>query len=202
MAGVAVALALLLAGCGTDQPTGPVISAPDNAGYHGTYLGEKPFPVADVPLTGTDGKPYSVATAPAPLKVVFFGYTKCPDVCQIVMSTVAQALTKLDKADRKKVEIVFVTTDPARDTEKVLRTYLDRFGDGLVGLTGSMADIVRLGDSFKVSIQDGQKLPSGGYEVDHSTYTYGVVGDGAEVIWNTTTSPAEMSADLTKLLQS
>jgi len=204
LAAVALAVAVLgTAACGADRPAGPAISvAGDNGGYHGTYLDTSPFTVADVPLTGTDGEPYSIATAEAPLKIVFFGYTKCPDICQVVMSTVAQAVTKLDDADRKKVEVVFVTTDPARDTEKVLGEYLDRFGDDLVGLTGSMDDIVALGDSFKVSIEDGRKLPSGGYEVDHSTYTYGVVGDGAEVIWDSTTSPAEMSADMIKLLKS
>lgn len=201
---MALAVAVLgTAACGADEPAGPAISvAGDNGGYHGTYLDESPFKVADVPLTGTDGEPYSIATAKAPLKIVFFGYTKCPDICQVVMSTVAQAVTKLDDADQEKVEIVFVTTDPARDTEKVLGSYLARFGDGLVGLTGSMADISALGDSFKVSIEDGRKLPSGGYEVDHSTYTYGVLGDGAEVIWDSTTSPAEMSADMIKLLKS
>ena len=192
----------LLAGCGgSGSSAGPRIEGPDKQGYHGTYLGDDPFRIVDQPLTDTDGEPFSIATSAAPLKIVFFGYTQCPDICQAVMSTISVALTKLGD-DRDKVQVVFVTTDPPRDTGAVLRSYLDRFAPGYVGLTGSLRDIGRLGDSFKVSIADGKKLPSGGYEVDHSTYTYGVLGDGAEVIWDYTISPNDLAADMIKLLKS
>lgn len=203
-AAAALTACALVAGCGSSsEDTGPLVSVQtaDNHGYHGTYL-DAPYVVPDIALDDTDGKPFSLARSDATLKIVFYGYTNCPDICQIVMSTIASALTRLDDAQRRQVEVAFVTTDPARDTEHVLRTYLDRYDDTFVGLTGPLKTITRLGEPMKVFVEKGKKLPSGGYEVDHSTYTYGVVGDQVRLIWARTTSPAELAADIIKLLKS
>ncbi len=193
---------LLVAGCGSspEGSAGPGIQTVDNDGWKGAHL-DSPYVVPDIALTDTEGEEFSLAASPAPLKIVFYGYTKCPDICQIMMSTIASALTRVG-GDRDKVEVVFVTTDPARDTGPVLREYLDRFGSGYVGLTGDLDTIMKLGDPMKVFIADGKKLPSGGYEVDHSTYVFGVTGDDVNVIWTQGTSPADMAADMIKLLKS
>jgi protein SCO1/2 len=196
---------LALAGCGSSATEGSAAVAggqqAGDHGYHGAYL-EAPYTVPDLPLTDTAGKPYSVATAAAPLKVVFFGYTHCPDICQVVMSTIASAVTRIDAAQRKQVQVVFVTTDPARDTAPVLREYLDHFDPSFVGLTGSLPRVVDLAKPLKVYVAKGQKLPSGGYEVDHSTVVFGVTGNRAQVAWGQNTSPADMSADIIRLLTS
>lgn len=177
------------------------VQAADNHGYHGTYL-EDPYVVPDISLPDTDGTPYSVATAPATLKLVFFGYSHCPDICQIVMSTIASAVTRLDDDQRDRVQVVFVTTDPARDTGPALRTYLDRFNPDFVGVTGELSRIMALAKGVKVYIAKGQKLPTGGYEVDHTTHVFGVAGDKAEIAWPQGTSPADMAADIIRLLKS
>jgi protein SCO1/2 len=194
--------ALALTGCGgaADDPPVSVVSS-DNGGYHGTHL-DDPYVVPDVALTDDDGAPYSLAKDPAPLKVVFFGYTNCPDICQAVMSTIASAVTRLDADQRKQVRVVFVTTDPARDTGPALRSYLARFDPDFTGVTGDLQQIIALGDPLKVYVDKGQKLPSGGYEVDHSTYVFGVTGDRAQTVWTQGTSPAAMAADIIKLLKS
>jgi protein SCO1/2 len=194
--------ALALTGCGgaADDPPVSVVSS-DNGGYHGTHL-DDPYVVPDVTLTDDDGAPYSLAKDPAPLKVVFFGYTNCPDICQAVMSTIASAVTRLDADQRKQVQVVFVTTDPARDTGPALRSYLARFDPDFTGVTGDLQQIIALGDPLKVYVDKGQKLPSGGYEVDHSTYVFGVTGDRAQTVWTQGTSPAAMAADIIKLLKS
>ena len=200
-----LAVAVLLSACGAEDDTGgPLasgITQSDDHGYHGAYL-ENPYVVPDLALTDTGGEPYSLAASPAPLKLVFFGYTNCPDVCQVVMSTIASALTRLDAAQREDVQVVFVTTDPARDTGKVLRTYLDRLDPTFVGVTGDLDRIIDLARPMKVFIAKGTKLPSGGYEVDHSTYVFGVTGDQARLVWTQGTSPAEMAADIIRLLSS
>lgn len=204
---VAAALAvavLALAGCGADDDGGPVLSGiktSDNHGYDGAYL-DDPYVVPDLSLTDTDGAAYSLATAPTPLKIVFFGYTHCPDICQVVMSTIASAVNRLDDEQRRDVEVVFVTTDPARDSGPVLRTYLDRLDPDFVGLTGDLDRIIDLAEPLKVFIAKGRKLPSGGYEVDHSTYVLGVTGDRTRVVWSQATSPAAMEADIIRLLES
>lgn len=202
LVGVLVAGALLLAGCGgNDGDVVPNRSAIDNHGFQGTYL-PAGYDVVDESLENTSGKPTSIATADAPVKIVFYGYTNCPDICQIMMATVAGALTRLDDAQRAQVATYFVTTDPARDTGKVLRTYLDRFNPAFIGLTGPLADIEALAKPMKVFLAKGRKLPSGGYEVDHTTYVYGITGSAARVIWNQGTSPSAMAADIIKLLKS
>jgi protein SCO1/2 len=195
---------MAVAGCGGTSDDGlPVsgVQTSDNHGYHGTYF-EDPYVVPDVSLPDTSGKDYSVATSRAPLKLVFFGYSNCPDICQIVMSTIAGAVTRLDSDQKKDVQVVFVTTDPARDTGPVLRSYLDRFNPDFVGVTGQLRRIIELGKPLGVYVDKGQKLPSGGYEVDHSTHVYGIVGDQARVAWQQGTSPAQMAADIIRLLKS
>ena len=199
----AVAFAVTACGSGSSDEGLPVsgLQTGDNHGYNGTYF-EDPYVVPDVALPDTSGKDFSVATSPAPLKLVFFGYSNCPDICQIVMSTIAGAVTRLDSAQKKDVQVVFVTTDPARDTGTVLREYLDRFNPAFVGVTGQLSRIIALGKPLGVYVDKGQKLPSGGYEVDHSTHVYGVVGDQARVAWQQGTSPAQLAADIIRLLKS
>jgi protein SCO1/2 len=197
-------VALAVAGCGGAADDGLPVSAvqsADNHGYQGTYL-DSPYVVPDIALPDTDGTPFSLATSTAPLKLVFFGYTNCPDICQVVMSTIASAVTRLDADQRADVQVVFVTTDPARDTGPVLRSYLDHLDPDFVGLTGDLATIIDLAKPLKVFIAKGQKLPSGGYEVDHSTHVFGVTGDQARIAWAEGTSPATMAADIIRMLKS
>ncbi len=133
--------------------------------------------------------------------MVFFGYTKCPDICQIVMSTIASAYARLDAADKKRVKVVFVTTDPARDTTKVLRSYLDRYDPSFEGLTGPLDKIEALGKPMGIEIAKGQKLPSGGYDVDHTTNVISVDRDRGDLLWTASTSPSDMASDLQKILK-
>ncbi|MCW2784092.1 MAG: hypothetical protein JWP74_609 [Marmoricola sp.] len=190
----------VLAGCGNgDDALISGVSTPGNHGLHGSYLAD-PYVVPDLALTGTGNQPVSLATQTAPLKLVFFGYTHCPDVCQIVMSTIASAVTRLSPAEQAQVQVSFVTTDPARDTPSVLRAYLDRFNPHFDGLTGPLSTIEDLATPLHVFVEKGRRLPGGGYEVGHSTYVFAVVGTGVTLIWNFTTSPAEMAADIHTLL--
>jgi protein SCO1/2 len=162
-----------------------------------------PYDVPHTALEATDGTTYDLATdATKPLTIVFFGYTHCPDICQIVMSTVASAVSRLDAAQKAQLQVLFVTTDPARDDEAVLRRYLDRLDPSFEGLTGKLGTIVDLARPLKVYLAKGQRLPSGGYEVEHTTYVFGVTGDRARIAWSQDTSPAELAADIIRLLKS
>ena len=184
---------VLLAGCGSD--------APSEGDVNGAVLTD-PYVVPDTELTDTDGRPYSLADdTDKRLTLVFFGYTHCPDICQTVMANVAAGLTRLDEAEREEVDVVFVTTDPARDDEEALRTYLDRFDPGFLGLTGDLDTITDLGNTLGVAVEKGEKLPSGGYEVTHGTQVIGVdADDRAPIVWLQDTSAAEYAADVHLLL--
>jgi protein SCO1/2 len=194
---------MLLSGCGGSSAAGPVanVSVRDSDGLHGTVL-PTPYSVPEVTLKDTAGAPFDLATkATEPVTLVFFGYSHCPDICQVVMADIASALTRLDAQHRSKVAMVFVTTDPKRDTSKVLKAYVRRFDPTFQGVTGSLQRIVRLGKAFDVPIEKGAKLASGGYDVVHGTNVVGVTPDrSAPYVWTQGTSPADMAADLTKIL--
>jgi protein SCO1/2 len=196
---VGAVVALLLAGCG-GGPSATIVEG-DNHGFHGAYL-TRPYVVPKLALTDTSGAPYTVADDPAGhLRLVFFGYTHCPDECPATMSTIALALVKLSPAERKRVQTVFVTTDPPRDTGPVLRKFLDRFNPGFVGLTGSLDRIDALGKPLGVFLKKGAMLPSGGYDVSHSTAVLAVTGRHVPLVWTQGTSPAQMAADISRLLK-
>jgi len=186
----------LLAGCGGDAPA-------STGGYHGALLDQQ-YVVPKEPLTDTEGEPYSLATdTDKPLTLVFFGYTHCPDICQVVMATLASVMTRLDEADRSKVDVVFVTTDPARDDEQTLRTYLDRFDPSFIGLTGDLQTIIDVGRPLAVAVEHGRKLPSGGYEVVHSTQVTAINGqDRVPILWTQGTSASDLADDVHRLLAS
>jgi protein SCO1/2 len=196
----------LLAGCGTDSSSaqqGPVadVSMRDSDNLHGAVL-PTPYDVPGVRLQDTSGAPYSLASdARRPLTLVFFGYTHCPDICQVVMADLASAMVRLDPDRRSQVDVVFVTTDPARDTGAVLRDYLSRFDPGFEGVTGSLPAVVRAGKAFDIPVAKGQKLPSGGYDVQHGTQVVGVLPDGsAPYVWTEGTSAAHLADDVTTIL--
>lgn len=197
---LAVLMLVALAGCGSDSGSAVTnVITSDDDGYRGILLDE-PYAVPDLALTDTDGKPFDLASQPR-RTLVFFGYTNCPDICQVVMSTIASAMTKLSAAERDRLRVAFVTTDPARDTRSALRTYLDRFNPDFVGVTGPLDRIDALARPMDIFIKKGQKLPSGGYEVDHSTVVVSVRKAAGDLVWTGATSPSDMAEDLKKILE-
>ncbi len=190
----AVLLLVALVGCGGDDP------AADD--FAGTRL-DTPLPAPDLELTDTDGRPYSLAAdTDKRLTLVFFGYSHCPDICQTVMAALAGAMNRLDDDDREQVDVVFVTTDPARDTPSALRTYLDRFDPAFIGLTGDIETIIAAGEPLAVYVSDGSELPGGGFDLGgHSTQVTGIdSSDTAPVYWSQYTSQAQFAADIHTLL--
>jgi protein SCO1/2 len=196
---------LLLGACGGDGATGNGVIADarvqDDDGLNGAVLTE-PYMVGESTLTDTAGEPFDVrGELEAPLTLVFFGYSKCPDICQTVMADLASAIARLDDAQADQVATWFVTTDPARDDPATLRAYLDRFDPSFEGLTAPLPEVVDLATSVHIPIEKGPKLPSGGYEVTHGTPILGVTPDGAvPVLWTEGTSAAKLAEDIDTIL--
>lgn len=187
---------MLVAGCSGGSGGGP------DGGYRAAQAHD-PYPVSATPLTDTEGRPYSLAEdTDKPVTLVFFGYTSCPDICQVVMANIASALTRLDDADRADVDVVFVTTDPKVDTEQHLREYLDRFDPSFIGLTGDLDTIAAVGKPLAVYVADGERLPSGGRDLNsHSTQVTAITADDTSpMLWTQDTSSADLAADLHTLL--
>src|SRR3954447_19082113 len=104
-------------------------------------------------------------------RIVYFGYTHCPDVCPTDLATISQALTLFEKQDAAraaKVQPLFITVDPARDTPATLKEYLRAFHPRLLGLTGNAAQIADAERKFVVYARKGDVQPGGGYAMDHS----------------------------------
>lgn len=200
---VAAVLVAVLAGCASSSQEAPAgVRVDENDGLHGTGL-KDPYLAPEAPLTDTDGEDYSlVRQTDKPLTLVFFGYTNCPDICQMVMANITSALTRLSDDEREQVDVVFLTTDPARDDEKTLRDYLDRFDPGFIGLTGKLSLMVETGKAFRVYMEREPKLPTGGYNVSHGTHVYAIdAQDEVPVAWSAETSPQDLAEDLVTMLE-
>jgi cytochrome oxidase Cu insertion factor (SCO1/SenC/PrrC family) len=125
-------------------------------------------------LYNQQGKPVTEKSWPGHYKLVFFGYTHCPDTCPATLQKLTAVMQNLDPKGEKIVPL-FVTVDPARDTAKVLSDYLSHFSPTIVGLTGTDAQIKGMEETYKVyaAKQPGQsKGDYAEYLEDHSAYVY------------------------------
>jgi protein SCO1/2 len=161
-----------------------------------------PYHVPATKLTDTEGRPYSLATSTRRrLTLLFFGYTHCPDECPTTMATLASAMLQLDAQDRRNVQVVFVTTDPARDTGPVIRTWLDHFSSSFIGVTAALPTIKKVATDVGVPVAKGRRLASGGYDVTHGTQVLGVDDKNTvPVVWTLGTTAPEFAHDIHQLL--
>ena len=122
-------------------------------------------------LTGHDGRPRTLADFRGKLIVLFFGYTHCPDVCPTTLADVAGSLKALG-ADAARVQVLFVTLDPERDTPEVLSQYVPAFNPTFLGLYGDAAATERAAKEFKVFYEKRPGGAPGAYTVDHSAQVF------------------------------
>jgi protein SCO1 len=158
-AACAALLALLLAAC---SPQGPKFQSSDITG--------SPFG-RDFALTDHTGKPRTLADFRDKAVVVFFGYTQCPDVCPTTLAALSEAMKKLG-ADADRVQVLFVTVDPERDTADLLSHYVPAFDPRFLGLRGDADSIARTAKEFKVLYQKQPGKAPGSYTMDHSSGTF------------------------------
>jgi protein SCO1 len=210
---VLLSAGLLLAGCGgSGGSSGTEVSQAGAEHSHsapaqvrgddgGTYAGidlDPPYQRPSFTLTDTSGAPYDFATATQGRPtLLFFGYTNCPDVCPTTFADIAVALRKLDPSVASQIQVVFVTTDPARDTPQVIREWLDRFDADLstpfVGLTGDQATLDQAQLSAGVPLaQDGGQTHSA------LLLLYGA-DDKAHVAFDAGNTPKDIADDLAKV---
>lgn len=181
-------------------------NGPDPAAeWKGVYL-EQPQPRPDFTLTDTDGRTYDFAAETSgQLTLLFFGYTSCPDVCPIQMATLAAALEQPSMPDPI---VVFVTTDPERDTPERLRSWLDdKIGPDAIGLRGTPEEIRAAEDAAQVppsvrQTEDGREPgPGEDYEVGHASQVIAYTPDDlAHVLYPFGVRRQDWQADLPKLM--
>ena len=152
-------LALLVAAC---SPEAPKFRSTD---LTGADFGK------ELALTGHDGKPRTLADFRGKLVLLSFGYTHCPDICPTTLADLAAALKKLGP-DAARVQLLFVTVDPERDTPEVLAQYVPAFDPGFLGLSGDVAATRRAAKEFKIFYEKRPGSAPGAYTVDHSAQNY------------------------------
>ena len=118
-------------------------------------------------LPDFDGKERTLADFKGKVSVVFFGYTQCPDVCPTTLSMLAGAMKALG-ADADRVQVLFVTVDPERDTAELLRQYVPAFDPRFVGLRGDAAQTEAVAKEFRIIYQKVPGATPETYTVDHS----------------------------------
>ena len=196
---------LLLWTAGCTAPTEPVVVVRKDAdpeGYRGGSSLPTPYTMPDKTLVDAAGNAYNLRNSPSkPVTLMFFGYTNCPDVCIGVLSDVATALSRMPEPSRLQVQMIYVTTDPARDKPKVVGSYLRRFDSSFLGLTGDLPTIKAVANRVGVDIEGTNRLPSGGYEVGHTAQLVGFDKARKGVVrWTPSTPIGDLTADLELLV--
>lgn len=125
----------------------------------------------EIQLTGHDGAPRTLADFRGKVVVLFFGYTQCPDICPTTLAQFAEALKQLGK-DADRVQVLFVTVDPERDTQELLSRYVPAFDRRFLGLYGDAQATARTAKEFRVIYQKQPGKTPESYTVDHSAGTF------------------------------
>jgi protein SCO1/2 len=151
--------ALMLAGC---SPGTPQFRSSD---VTGSAYGR------DFALTDHAGKPRTLADFRGKAVVLFFGYVQCPDVCPTTLAALAEAMRQLGP-DAAKVQVLFVTVDPERDTRELLSSYVTAFDPSFLALSGDAEATARTAREFKILYQKQPGKTPESYTVDHSAGTF------------------------------
>jgi protein SCO1 len=191
--GVLAAALLALPGC--DKLVGPPKSPFSTVDVTGTEMG------GELRLADAAGNPRTLADYRGKVVVVSFGFTHCPDVCPTTLADLAKAVRMLE-ADAARVQVLFVTVDPKRDTPEVLRQYVPNFHPDFVALRGDTSATQAATKAFHVYAKERPGATPEAYTVDHSSQSFVLDREGRlRLIVPYGTKPEAIAADLKVLLR-
>ncbi|MBK5188737.1 MAG: SCO family protein [Gemmatimonadaceae bacterium] len=188
--------ALAVAGCGISAESG-------GRAYRGTMLA-RAIPRPSFTLTDTHGQPFDFrAKTDDTVTLLFFGYLNCPDVCPVHMTNIASVMRNLPYEVTGRLRVVFVTTDPARDTPEKLQSWLANFDPSFIGLRGTPEQVEAIEKSVDVApAAAAAPDSSGNYEVGHAAQVIAFTrDDSAHVVYPFGTRQADWAHDLPLLVQ-
>ncbi|GAB1231797.1 SCO family protein [Ferrigenium sp. UT4] len=186
--GWAMLMAMMLVACGEPRLPSPFKASDVTAQYAG----------ADFHLFDAQGQARSLADYRGKVVALFFGYVHCPDVCPTTLADMAQVMRLLG-ADADRVQVLFVTVDPERDTRELLAQYPPAFHPAFVGLSGDAQATAEAARAFNILYQK-QPTKSGSYTVDHSAGTFLISPSGRKVLLSPFAQKPEWLAQDIKLL--
>lgn len=206
---LAVLTALTLTACGSDGDSNDssskaIADVSQPADKPATVL-DTPFKKPDLVLKDTHGKPYDLRerTKGKPT-LIYFGYTHCPDICPLTMSNLAIARKSLTKAEQAQLQVVFVTTDPDRDTPAELGKWLPSAGDpSFVGLTGDFPTIQAGARQLGIDVEPPEKHKDGTITSTHGAQViaFSPKTDGGYVLYDSEATADDYTKDLPKLVK-
>ena len=142
-----------------------------------TYV--EPYPrAAEIALTRSDGSSFELSQMRGKIVLLFFGYTSCPDVCPTTLAELNQALEKLGQNDRDRVQVVFISVDPERDTPERAQVYVNNFNPEFLGLSGEETELTKVWDDYGVFREIVEGSSAAGYLVNHTARVTLIDGDG------------------------
>lgn len=195
-------MALSLAACGDKSAGGSqeMTLSPAKTAFNNTDVTGLGY-ARDFALTDHTGKPRTLADYKGKVVVVFFGYTQCPDVCPTTMVEMANVLKEMGP-QASKVQVLFVTVDPERDTQELLSKYVPAFDPSFVGLYGDAAATEKVAKEFRVFYQKVPGKTPGSYSMDHTAGSYVFDPDGhIRLFIRHGQGPEPIAHDLKLLLQ-
>jgi len=150
---------------------------PKTESFRGT-LYDPALPAPDIELTQGNGSSFRLSEKRGKVVLLFFGYTSCPDVCPTTLSEMKRVMAELG-ANTERVQVVFVTVDPERDTPEKLKEYVSIFNPSFIGLSGSMEALEKVWSDYGV-YREEEELPNSatGYLVNHTARVYLIDRDG------------------------
>ncbi|MEU6603854.1 SCO family protein [Streptomyces shenzhenensis] len=205
-AGLLAAATLTLSACGSgDDGTSPIAVVSEESGSaEAATLLDKPFEKPDLVLTDTHGKKYDLrAETKGRPTLVYFGYTHCPDVCPLTMNNIAVAKKALPKAEQDELRVVFVTTDPDRDTSAELGKWLKGIDPQFIGLTGDFPTIQAGARSLGISIEPTSKDKNGKLVSMHGTQVvaFSPKTDGGYLLYGEDATVDDYTKDLPEIVK-
>ncbi|SOD63697.1 protein SCO1/2 [Streptomyces zhaozhouensis] len=205
--GAAVVLALTGCGGGDSSSDGednpPAEVSETRAEDEGTVL-DTPFEKPELVLTDTEGQPYDlVAETAGKPTLLYFGYTNCPDICPLTMGNIAVAASGLTPEQREELRVVFVTSDPERDTPESLGPWLDSLDPEFIGLTGDFDQIQTAARSVGVAIEPSFEEEDGSIVSTHGTQVVAFLPDDdlGHVLYMEGVTAETFERDLPKLIE-
>ncbi len=168
--------------------------------FHGSLI-EPPVAAPPIELTRADGSLYRLSDQQGKVTLIFFGYTTCPDFCPTTMAEMKRVKADLSAyADR--LDVVFITVDPQRDTPERIQSYAAGFDPQFIGLSGSEEDLTPIWKAYGVYRQINEGQSAVGYLVDHSTRVYLIDPAGnLRLTFAYGTPPEDIAADIRQIFK-
>ena len=153
-------------------------------------------------LTATDGEPFTPEDKAGQVRLLFFGFTNCPDICPATMARLQKAVDQMPEGMQDEGTLLFVSVDPKRDTPQRIGEFVDFFGDNIVGLTSDEQTLRTLAKRYRTTFGYGQPDDQGNYDVSHSSAVYVFDGQGrARLLIRSGQSVPAISEDLATLVR-